>query len=149
MDRRWLLAWALRLVGSVELLALGAVVMPHAWMEAVHAWLGVGDMPQGPVFDSVMRHVSFIYGLHGVALWLIATDVVRYRPLVWLTALGCLLAGPVFILIDLALGMPWFWVADSGGTSLLLGTVLLVLLRSDRSTRPPVQEPAHASASDR
>src|ERR1041384_6683971 len=69
MKWRLLQAWGLRLVGAVGMLALGAVFLPRAWMEAVHAGMGLMEIPKGPIFDSVMRQVSFTYGLHGVALW--------------------------------------------------------------------------------
>lgn len=131
MDRRRLQALVLRLVGLVEMLAFGAMLMPRAWMEFYHAWLGLGEMPSGPVFEAVMRQVSFTYGLHGVALWLIAADVERYRPLVILTAVGYLLAGLVFLLIDLLAGMPWFWVLDNAGSCLLVGVILAGLLWGD------------------
>jgi hypothetical protein len=110
------------------MLAFGAVFLPRAWMEAVHARMGLMEMPKGPVFDSVMRQVSFTYGLHGVALWFIAADVRRYRPLVMLTALGYLLAGPVFFVVDLGNGMPWPWIAGNGVSCLLIGVLLLGLL---------------------
>src|SRR5262245_60518520 len=100
MNYRRLQAWVLRLVGIVEILAFGAIFLPNSTMATVHEWLGKGAMPEGPVFDSVMRQVSFSYGLHGIALWFIAADVARYRPLVILTAIGYLVAGPVFFLID-------------------------------------------------
>jgi hypothetical protein len=133
MSWRLLQAWALRMVGTVELLAFAAVFLPRSWMMATHGWLGLAEMPTGPVFDSVMRQVSFTYGLHGVALWLIAADVVRYRPLVVLTAFGYLLAGPVFIVIDLGNDMPASWTAGNGGSCILVGTVLLALLWGERS----------------
>lgn len=132
MNIRRLQTWVLRLVGTVEILAFGAVVMPREWMNANHAWLGLGEMPQGPVFDSVMRQVSFSYGLHGIALWFIAADVVRYRPLVILTAIGYLLAGPVFLLVDWNNDMPWLWMAGNGGSCLLIGTILLVLILAEK-----------------
>jgi len=133
MNWQLLQAWVLRLVGTVEVFAFGAVVLPHAWMETTHRWLNLTQMPQGAVFDSVMRQVSFTYGLHGVALWLIASDVVRYRPLVILTAIGYLLAGPVFLVIDLGNGMPGSWVAGNGGSCLLIGALLLGLLWAERA----------------
>lgn len=126
-------AWVLRLVGAVEMLAFGAVFLPRAWMEAIHTGLGLMEMPKGPVFDSVMRQVSFSYGLHGVALCFIAADVRRYRPLVILTMVGYLLAGPVFFVIDLGNGMPWSWIAGNGGSCLLIGTLLLGLLWGERA----------------
>jgi hypothetical protein len=133
MTWQLLQAWVLRLVGAVEMLAFGAVFLPRAWMEAAHAGMGLTEMPEGPVFDSVMRQVSFTYGLHGVALWFIAADVRRYHPLVVLTALGYLLAGPVFFVVDLGNGMPWSWVAGNGGSCLLIGALLLGLLWGERA----------------
>jgi hypothetical protein len=127
---KWTLlqAWVLRLVGAVEVLAFGAVFLPRAWMESIHTGMGLPEMPTGPVFDSVMRQVSFTYGVHGVALWFIAADVRRYRPLVILTMIGYLVAGPVFFVVDLGNAMPWPWIAGNGGSCLLIGALLLGLL---------------------
>jgi hypothetical protein len=122
------------------MLAFAAVVLPRHWMETMHTALGLTGMPKGPVFDSVMRQVSFSDGVHGVALWFIAADVARYRPLVILTAFGYLLAGPVFIVIDLSNGMPWFWIAGNGGSCLLIGAVLLGLLWGERLAAKRVPE---------
>jgi hypothetical protein len=133
MSCQLLQAWVLRLVGAVESLAFGAVILPHTWMETTNRWLGLTEMPEGPVFDSVMRQVSFTYGVHGVALWIIAADVGRYRPLVILTAIGYLLAGPVFFVIDLGNRMPVSWMAGNGGSCLLIGTLLLGLLWWERA----------------
>ena len=47
MDYRRAQAVVLRQVGLTEVLAFGAVAMPRAWMEAGHAWLGIGEMPRG------------------------------------------------------------------------------------------------------
>jgi hypothetical protein len=133
MNYRRLQAWVMRLVGLVEILAFAAVVMPSSWMESRYAWLGTGAMPKGPVFDAVMRQVSWTYGLHGIGMWIIASDVVRYRPLVWLTAFGYLLTGPVFIAIDYLEGMPWFWIAGNGGSCLLIGVIMLGLLWREKA----------------
>src|SRR5437870_1617071 len=85
-------AWVLRLIGTVEIVAFAAVLLPRSQMEAIYARLDVGTMPDGPVFEAVMRCVSFAYGMFGVGMWFVASDVVRYRPLVVVTALGYLLA---------------------------------------------------------
>jgi hypothetical protein len=137
MNYKRLQAWVLRLVGIVELLAFVSVVMPRAWMDACHAALGPGELPPGPVFDAVMRQTSFTYGLHGVGLWFMAVDVARYRPLVWLTGVGYLLAGPAFIAIDLCDGLPWFWAAGNGGSCVLIGALVLGLLWAERKGREP------------
>jgi hypothetical protein len=127
MDARRAQALVLRLVGAAEVLAFGAVVMPRAWMEAAHAGLGMGEMPQGAVVDFMIRQASFSYGLHGVALWFIAADVVRYRPLVLLTGAGYLLAGPVFAAIDFTAGIPWWYGIGESVSCFAVGLVLLWL----------------------
>lgn len=136
MDRKALSSWLLRAVGTVEMLALAAVVMPRSMMEAGHVWLGLGKMPEGEVFEAVMREVSFVYVMHGVGLWCIASDVARYRPLVVLTAAGFLLAAPVFLAIDAALGMPWIWTAGNVGSAITIGGLLSVLLWGDSADSP-------------
>jgi hypothetical protein len=119
-------------VGAAEVLAFGAVLLPQSTMAAIHSWLGLGEMPRAPVFDSLMRQVSFTYGLHGIALLFIASDVVRYRPLVILSAVCYLLTAPVFIGIDAANGMPWYWIANNGGACMLIGVILVALLVGEK-----------------
>ena len=127
MDRRRLQSWLLRLAGSVELLAFGAVVMPRPWMEASHAWLGLGEMPRGAVLMFMIRQASYVYGMHGVSLWVLAADVGRYRKLVVLNAVSFLIAAPLFFLIDHTAGMPLYWtVSDSLGCG-FFGAALLWL----------------------
>lgn len=127
MNPHFLLVCLLRLAGTVELFAFAAVVMPRAWMEAGHGWLGLGTMPEGPIVDFLIRQASFTYGLHGVLLWLLSCDVVRFRPLVIFTGTSYVLAAPVFFLIDLTAQMPWFWTLGDAGSCLAFGAAVLWL----------------------
>src|SRR5262245_27062262 len=45
----------LRIVGVPALFALVAVFMPVSWMAATHRWLGLGEMPTGPVVEYLAR----------------------------------------------------------------------------------------------
>lgn len=129
MTSRRLLAWLLRLAGAFEILAFFAVIMPRSWMEVSHAWLGMGQMASGPLLMFMIRQASFTYGMHGVSLWVLASDVVRFRALVILNGVAYLLAGPIFFWIDYTTGMPWWWtVADSLGCG-LNGAAILLLVR--------------------
>jgi hypothetical protein len=133
MDRQRLQAWLLRLAGAVELLAFVAVVMPRSWMEASHAWLGLGEMPRGAVLMFMIRQASYVYGVHGVSLWVLASDVGRYRKLIILNGVSFLLAAPVFFLIDHTAGMPPYWtVSDSLGCG-FFGAALLRLNSGGRA----------------
>ena len=98
-------------------------------MEVSHAWLGMGEMPSGPLIMFMIRQSSYTYGMHGVSLWVLASDVVRFRTLVILNGISYLLAAFVFFLIDLASGMPWFWTAADALGCGFFGVALLLLNR--------------------
>lgn len=132
-NRKLILSWLLRLVGFFELLAFIAVIMPRAWMEVSHAWLGLGQMPEGSVLMFLIRQASYTYGMHGISLWLIASDVKRFRPLLLLNGISFLLAGPVFFIIDYTAGMPMWWTATDGPSCGLFGLAMLWLSREDEA----------------
>ena len=133
MDRERLLVWLLRLAGATEILAFIAVVMPRSWMEISHAWLGLGEMPAGPLLMFMIRQASFTYGVHGLSLWLIASDVKRFRPFVVFNAIAFLVAAPVFFLIDFTSGMPWWWTVSDPCSCGFFGAALLLLVLTDHS----------------
>lgn len=135
MNSRLLTAWLLRIAGATEILAFFAVIMPRSWMEISHAWLGMGEMPEGAVLMFLIRQASYTYGMHGVSLWVLASDVTRFRKLVILNGIAYLLAGPIFFWIDYTTGMPWYWtVIDSLGCGSFGAAVLgLNLIATDHS----------------
>ena len=131
MNRQNLQSWLLRLAGAVELLAFVAVVMPRSWMEASHAWLGLGELTGGAVTMFMIRQASYTYGMHGISLWVLASDVRRFRPLVTLNGISFLLAAPVFFAIDYTSGLPLWWtLGDTFGCG-FFGASLLWLNRGD------------------
>jgi len=129
MNQERLLVWLLRLCGAVEIFAFIAVVMPRSWMEILHAWIGLGAMPEGPVLMFMIRQASYTYGVHGVSLWLIASDVKRFHAFVVFNAIAFLVAAPVFFLIDFTSGMPWWWTMSDPVSCGLFGAALLLLSR--------------------
>ena len=129
MNRERLLVWLLRLAGAVEILAFIAVVMPRSWMEIGSAWVGLGAMPDAPLLMFMIRQASYTYGVHGLSLWLIATDVERFRPFVVFNGIVFLIAAPVFFWIDLTSGMPRWWALSDPVSCGLFGAALLLLSR--------------------
>lgn len=128
MNRSRLLPLFLRVAGAVTALAFVAVVMPRSWMEGAHEALGMGPMPRGAVVDFMIRQASLVYGLHGAALWLMAGDVPRYRPLIRYTGWAFLLAAPIFAAIDYTADMPWFWLLGDGLCCSAVGATILSLV---------------------
>jgi hypothetical protein len=125
IDRSRLLSWWLYFAGVMEILAFFAVIMPRSWMESSHVWLGLGDMVAGPVTIFMIREASYTYGMHGIMLCILASDVIRYRPLIVFTGISYLLATVVFFLIDHTSGLPLWWTL---GDSLAVGTFGIVVL---------------------
>ena len=135
MNRERLLVWLLRVSGTFEMLAFLAVVMPRSWMESSHSWLGLGQMPDGPILMFMIRQASYTYGMHGVSLWVLATDVVRFRPLIIFNGIAFLLAALVFFLIDYAEGIPWWWtVVDVLGCGSFGAALLWLTLTPSQSS---------------
>ena len=129
MNHERLLVWLLRLAGATEILAFIAVVMPRSWMEISNAWLGLSPMPDGPLLMFMIRQASYTYGVHGLSLWLIATDVKRFHPFVVFNGIAFLVAAPVFFLIDVTSGMPWWWTVSDPVSCGFFAAALLLLSR--------------------
>lgn len=144
MNRQRAQEWLLRLAGAFEMLAFFAVVMPRSWMETSHSWLGMGQMPDGPLVMFMIRQASYAYGMHGISLWILASDVERFRPLVIFNGISYLLAGFVFFLIDYSTGMPMWWTLGDTAACGLFGAALLVLTLQGSSSRVHSDRVKHA-----
>jgi len=119
----------LRLTGAVCMLALVAVVMPRRWMAVTHDWLGVGTFPDGPIVVYLARSLSAFYAILGGALWVVASDVRRFAPLLVYKALTGLAFGVMLLIVDISVGMPWHWTLQEGPYVLIFSAAILLLLR--------------------
>lgn len=117
----------LRAMAVMASLAAVPVFMPHNWMDQVHRLLGLGELPTLPVIIYLSRSLSAMYVFHGLMLWLVSTDLGRYRPLVVYLGLAFTLFGLVTLGIDAHAGVPWYWTAVEGPTSFLVGLAILYL----------------------
>jgi hypothetical protein len=98
-------------------------------MAAVHRRLGLGEMPTDPVVEYLARSLSAFYALFGAILLVAASDIERYRPLIRFLGVAVVLMSAVFLGIDLAAGMPWWWTAFEGPPGLGMGALLFHLAR--------------------
>ncbi len=79
-----------------------------------------------------LRGGAFVQGAIGVLIWIIAGDVIRYRPLAIATGAIYLASGPAFYAIDTISGMPHFWCLFDGASCFVTGSVLLALSLGSR-----------------
>ena len=128
----------LRVSGVVLLTALIPVVMPFAWMDDIHRWLGMGKLPDAPIMGYLTRSLSAMYALHGALVFFVSLDVRRYLPVVQCLAVLGILFGIGMLLIDRAVGIPPRWAYCEGPSVIVLGAVLLWLTSRVRAANPAV-----------
>lgn len=126
-NRLRLLRLLLRAGASVLVTAFAAMLLPVDWMAATHEWLGMGEFPRRPVVDYLARSVAGLYGFHGILLFIVAQDPVKYRTIVSYLAFMNAAFGLMMIAVDLHAGLPWFWTLAEGPSLLLIGILLAAL----------------------
>jgi hypothetical protein len=124
-----ILVTLLRLCGAGILLALVPVFMPFAWMDTIHRWLGLGELPQTPIVGYLTRSLSALYAIHGALLVFVSFDIRRYLPVVKFLAITGLVSGAGLLWLDWAVGLPRPWVICEGPSVMLVCLVFLGLAR--------------------
>ena len=119
----------LRILGISALFAIPPIFFPYSWMNAIHDYLGLGEMPDTPIVSYLARSLSALYAAFGGMILLISTDVRRYRSLVFLWSIIFCLLGGVLFGIDLLSGMPASWTYLEGPPAIALGVVMYWLQR--------------------
>ena len=119
----------LRIAAALLLFALVAVVMPHTWMDAVHRWLGLGELPQMPIVGYLTRSLSLFYAFQGVLLLYLSFHVRAYLALIRFFTWMSVFFGLALYGIDYAAGLPVGWVVCEGTSVLVLCAVILWLIR--------------------
>ena len=114
--------------------AVFAVFLPEETMASINAAAGLGEFPAVPLTSYLTRSLSAMYAVHGALLFVLSTDVPRYRPVIefvgWITAA----LGVVMTFIDLTAPMPLWWTLAEGPWVVVIGIVLALL---SRRVRPP------------
>lgn len=129
-DPARIVARVLRVFGVVDLCALVAVVLPHAWLSEAAQMAGLAaGLPAAPVVGYLARSASLMYALHGATVLFVSFDVRRYWPLIRCLALLAPAHGLCILGLDLAEGMPVWWTCVEGPGFALTGLVVLGLQR--------------------
>ncbi|MCH8805859.1 MAG: hypothetical protein IH986_07205 [Planctomycetes bacterium] len=136
----------LRVLGCTVCLAFFAMFLPLGWMAAIHARLGLGTFPDGPIVEYLTRSLAAMYAIHGGVVLLAATDVRRYAGLIVYLAVAGVLFGIAILVIDIVSGMPAYWTVGEGPPILVIGAVILWLLRKTLAADGS-RSPAPSSAS--
>lgn len=125
---KWLVL-LLRIVGTTSLLATIAVYMPFVWMQEIHKFLGLGDLPKMPVVEYLARSASAFYAIVGALMWVISFDLIKYKKIASFLGLMFIIFGLNLLIIDIKVGLPIFWILAEGPFEIVFGLVVFLLSR--------------------
>ena len=123
------LVWLLRLFGVSSLFALIFVAAPHSWMREIHAWAGLGVMPDTPVVWYLARSTSAFYAMVGGLFLVVARDLERHRQVLVYLGSSVIFLGAVLFIVDVTEGMPTSWTVWEGPFVIAFGVAILYLVR--------------------
>ena len=117
----------LRLIGGCGLFAIPAIFLPYSWMNAIHEYVGLGELPDAPIVSYLTRSLSAFYAAVSVIILFVSFDIRRYRSFVKLWAVIIVAMGFVLLGIDVAAGMPTSWTLSEGPPTIAVGLLILWL----------------------
>ncbi len=123
----FMLRFVLRYIGTVAMLALVAVFMPYSWMDAMHAWLGMGKLPSEPVVGYLARSLSLFYAFLGGLLWLCSLDIHRHRDVLRYLGAAFVAFGAIMWGVDFVERLPDFWKHVEGPMVIAFGSIIWFL----------------------
>jgi hypothetical protein len=107
-------AIVLRLLGSLDLLALVAYFLPAIAIRALNDASGLGLFPDEPVAWYLARSASLMYAAHGALLWFLSFRVKEFAPVIRFLAACGVVHGLLICWLDFAAGLPQWWIALEG-----------------------------------
>ena len=116
-----------RLIGGCGLFAIPAIFLPYSWMNAVHEYVGLGELPDAPIVSYLARSLATFYAAASVVILFVSFDIRRYRSFVKLFAVIFVAIGFVLLGIDVAVGMPTSWTLSEGPRAIVVGLLILWL----------------------
>jgi hypothetical protein len=128
-------------------LTLDGVVffLPEAWINSFLVEFGLERIPRAVLMRYALQMCGYLQIALGALVWVIARDVVRYRPLVITTIAIFLVGAPAFYLLDAAAGFPaWVSLMDCV-TCLGCGGIPLVFCLWPAKTPPGKMQPTAAT----
>jgi len=100
--------------------------LPKTWIDSFLVWVGMAQVPDALLMSYVLRGAGLLQVAMGIVIWAVASDVVRYRPIVITIIVVHLAAAPAFYLMDAVIGMPGWWCLMDFTCGILSGGIPLI-----------------------
>jgi hypothetical protein len=126
------LKWLLRFIGVTTIPAFIAAVMPQSWLVYMVNKAEPGTSV-GILVTYLARVLMAVYALIGLQCFVFASDIKRYRPLIWVMSAGSLIVALVGLII-LFSAVPsgnrtgFFWIVFGDFAEGFAQAVLVVIL---------------------
>ncbi len=117
----------LRVIGVSGLFAIPAIFLPHSCMNAIHEYLGLGELPDAPIVHYLTRSLSAFYAILSAIILFVSCDIRRYRSFLKLWSILIIVFGIVLLGIDLHAGLPLSWTLFEGPPTTVVGLIFLWL----------------------
>jgi len=126
------LKWLLRFIGLGTIPAFIAAVMPQSWLAHMVNKAAPGTSV-GILVTYLSRGLMAMFFLIGLQCFVFASDIKRYRPLIWLLGVGSLIVAPIGLIVLFAGVAPdhrvgFFWYVFGDFAEGFAQAVLLVIL---------------------
>ena len=126
------LKWLLRFIGITTIFAFIAAVMPRSWVAFLIHKAEPG-MSIGILVTYLARGMMLMYAFVGLECFVFATDIKRYRPLIWILGVGTGVVTLVGIIALFAGVAPdhrvgFFWIVFGDFAEGFAQAVLIVIL---------------------
>ena len=108
-------------------MAVFFVCVPHAWMDGIHQWLGLGKLPDTPIVGYLARSTSAFYALLGGLLWVLSFGPRQHSVVLRYLGVAITLFGVTLFVIDWQAGLPLWWRFWEGPIVCAFGIVILYL----------------------
>jgi hypothetical protein len=137
------LKWLLRFIGLTTIPAFVAAIMPQSWMVFLIHKVEPG-MSMGILVTYLARVLMLMYAFVGLQCFIIAADIRRYLPLIWILGVGTVVVTVIGIIALFAGVAPdhrtgLFWIVFGDFAEGLVQGVLLVVLLCRVARRVPRQ----------
>ena len=132
------LKWLLRFIGLGTIPAFIAAVMPQSWLAHMVNKAEPGTSV-GILVTYLARGLMAMYFLIGLQCFVFASDIKRYRPLIWILGVGSLIVAPIGLIVlftgvapDHRVGFFWYVFGDFAEGLAQAVLVVILLLRIPR-----------------
>ncbi len=126
------LKWLLRFIGITAIPPFIAAVMPQSWLTFLIHKADPG-VSVGILVTYLARGVMAMFFLLGLQFFIFATDIKRYRPLIWVIGVWSLIAALVGLIVLFSAVSPehqtgFFWVVFGDFAEGFVQAVLIIIL---------------------